>query len=266
MLHAKNTFRDALIFIGSTINYIMSKHNGDRIIALHDVPDMQVFREKIIWLKSNYDLVSMEEMINGNPIDSRKRITLTFDDGYENWFTNAAPVLEEFEVPAIFFVNSGLINLEHKNANDFLKNKLFRKQNLKLISMESLIELSTNPLFEIGGHSRSHLNLANIDNSEELYGEIVGDKFRLEQIIGEKIRWFAYPFGGVNYINLRVSEVVKSCGYLAAFSIIPSSFKSDRNKFQIGRDCLELSDSVIHWGRRLNGGYDNLAKIRGYLR
>jgi peptidoglycan/xylan/chitin deacetylase (PgdA/CDA1 family) len=258
MSYVKNSFRNALICICSKVNFIISRNNGDRIIALHDVPDIHAFREKIIWLQQNYSLVSMDVMLTSKPPNSKKRIVLTFDDGYENWLTNVAPVLEEFNIPAIFFVNSGLFNLGDKDENDFLKNNLLRKKSIKLISTDSFLKLSRNPLFEIGGHSHSHLNLANIKDGEELNREIGGDKLRLEQLIGKRIRWFAYPFGGANYFNSSVSEVVRLCGYLAAFSIIPSNFMVDSNRYEYGRDCLELSDPHNVWKWRLSGGYDAL--------
>jgi peptidoglycan/xylan/chitin deacetylase (PgdA/CDA1 family) len=261
MLKFKNNFKDCLIFIGSKINHIFSRDNGDRVIALHDVPSIDVFREKMTWLKSNYSLVSIDAILSSKPPGSKKRILLTFDDGYENWLTNAAPVLRELHVPAIFFVNSGLINLDGLNESIFLKDKLLRKQSIKLISMKSLIELSRDPLFEIGGHSENHLNLAGIKSDEELYGEIAGDKLRLEGIIGKEIRWFAYPFGGIHHFNGNVAKVVKLAGYVGAFTILPSNFNYAGDKFKFGRDCLELGDSEANWSRRLNGGYDKLAKI-----
>ena len=35
---------------------------------------------------------------------------ITFDDGYEDNFKNAKPILEEFNVPATFFITSGFIH------------------------------------------------------------------------------------------------------------------------------------------------------------
>jgi peptidoglycan/xylan/chitin deacetylase (PgdA/CDA1 family) len=260
MLKFKNNFKDCLIFIGSKINHIFSRDSGDRVIALHDVPSIDVFREKMTWLKSNYSLVSIDAMLSSKPPGSKKRILLTFDDGYENWLTNAAPVLRELHVPAIFFVNSGLINLDGLNESIFLTDKLLRKQSIKLISMKSLIELSKDPLFEIGGHSQNHLNLACIKSDAELHAEINGDKLKLERAIGKKIRWFAYPFGGARYFNSRVSSIVELSGYKGAFSIIPSDFRPKQNKFEYGRDCLEINDSKGAWQWRLAGGYDALFK------
>ena len=41
-----------------------------------------------------------------------RAVYLTFDDGYPSWVNNVLPILNEREIPATFFVSSGLITGE----------------------------------------------------------------------------------------------------------------------------------------------------------
>jgi len=85
------------------------------------------------WLKSNYALVSLDELLQNK--STEKKIAITFDDGYANWYSNVFPVLKELNIPATFFVNSGLIGLEGEKMQHFFRDKCHRtEKNLNAIS------------------------------------------------------------------------------------------------------------------------------------
>jgi peptidoglycan/xylan/chitin deacetylase (PgdA/CDA1 family) len=72
------------------------------------------FDTHISYLKNNFDIVSLKEIFerSRSKIKSkRKTIAITFDDGYENNYTNAFPVLKKYNVPAtIFVVAKGIVD------------------------------------------------------------------------------------------------------------------------------------------------------------
>src|SRR3989344_3041885 len=66
----------------------------------------QAFRKHLEWLKQNFDIVPLTEMLE----ERRPRsLALTFDDGYANNYTDAFPILRELGVPATFFVTTDFI-------------------------------------------------------------------------------------------------------------------------------------------------------------
>jgi peptidoglycan/xylan/chitin deacetylase (PgdA/CDA1 family) len=71
---------------------------------------------------------------------------------------------------------------------------------------------------EIGGHTLTHPILANLPKPEA-HREIREGKAGLEAIIGEPIRYFAYPNGkpGSDYLPEH-AEIVAECGFEAALS------------------------------------------------
>jgi len=71
------------------------------------------FRAQLEHLATNYQPVSrsrQESAASG----ARRKILITFDDGYVDNLINAAPLLEEFECPALVFITTGYIGGERR--------------------------------------------------------------------------------------------------------------------------------------------------------
>lgn len=87
------------------------------------------FQYQLNHLKNHFDVVSVDELVS--TIQSGKLtsnlVAITFDDGFVDNYTNAAPLLEWFELPATFYITSGAI----RNA------KLFWWDELQSIILQS---------------------------------------------------------------------------------------------------------------------------------
>ena len=101
--------------------------NKIRIFALHGVADysresdwvplraqMDVsrFRACIDLLSQHYEFISMDvavQMLSGRSKMRKNCVVLTFDDGYQNNFSEALPVLQDLEVPGVFYVATDYI-------------------------------------------------------------------------------------------------------------------------------------------------------------
>ena len=64
------------------------------------------FRSQMAYLKERYPILRFEEDWSGV---QRPAVAITFDDGYADNLQQALPILKEFEVPATFFVSTGMI-------------------------------------------------------------------------------------------------------------------------------------------------------------
>ncbi|MCB0395310.1 MAG: polysaccharide deacetylase family protein [Flavobacteriales bacterium] len=75
------------------------------------------FDRHLEYLKKNFRIVSLDTMFkayrSGQPF-SGDTIAITFDDGFENNFTHAFPLIKKHQVPVTFFVSS--VCLEEENA------------------------------------------------------------------------------------------------------------------------------------------------------
>ena len=84
-----------------------------KILAYHKVPDTTKFENQISYLKSNYNVISIQDVLDllldkkPLPINS---IMITFDDGDISVLENGFPVLKKYNVPSCLFVITQLIN------------------------------------------------------------------------------------------------------------------------------------------------------------
>ena len=97
-----------LLYHGVTDNYDVEVRNANRK-HLH----VDVFREQMKILKLNCNVVSMDEVLwhlEEQKSFPSKTVAVTFDDGFKNNYSFAAPILDSLKIPAIFYLSSGLIN------------------------------------------------------------------------------------------------------------------------------------------------------------
>jgi peptidoglycan/xylan/chitin deacetylase (PgdA/CDA1 family) len=186
---------------------------GDNSLSLTS----EKFESQIKYLKENkFKFLKLDDLKDG-AIFEEKSVLITFDDGYEDNFLIAAPILQKYNVPAVFFIATGLVGSEVKG--------------LKMMNWEEIKKISINNLFEIGGHTVTHRKLHKL-NLEEAEKEIKESKRVLEEKLDKPIRVFAYPYGRYNN---SVLEIVKSSGFKWAFSTRPGCLQEGFNKWQIHR-------------------------------
>jgi peptidoglycan-N-acetylglucosamine deacetylase len=119
--------------------------------------------------------------------EEKNVVLLTIDDAPDKHGVEMAKILKDLEVGAIFFVNGHFINSEEGQAQ-----------------LKEIYEMG----FEIGNHTMNHKNLRDV-SEEDQYAEIVQLNDLIEDIIGERPRFFRAPFGA----NTDYSEqVVKDEG------------------------------------------------------
>ncbi|HPV15108.1 MAG TPA: polysaccharide deacetylase family protein [Candidatus Cloacimonadota bacterium] len=107
--------------------------------------------------------------------DSPLIICLNFDDGYQEVYQNALPILGKYGIKATCFVNSGTVGEP------------------VIMTWEELSELKNTHGWEIGAHGYSHPNLSEL-SLEEARAEIELDLF-LFRDKGFDPKSFALPYG-----------------------------------------------------------------------
>lgn len=101
------------------------------------------FRAQVGLVKRHFDPIRFADVIdafeNGTKLP-RRPVIISFDDGYDDNYTNAFPVLRELGVPAMFFVSTGHIDSGCAYAYDWLVHMICRAQADRLSIAELAID------------------------------------------------------------------------------------------------------------------------------
>ena len=144
-----------------------------------------------------------------------KTICITFDDGYENNYIYAYPVLKKLNIPATMFV-----------VSDFVGKAGY-------LTVEQIQEMSNNGI-DIGSHTKRHFWLGKKDkkDSKREREEIFESKKRLEEIIGKEVKLFCYPGGGFREMT---KQLVMAAGYKGAVSSNPGRHYPKNDTYALKR-------------------------------
>jgi peptidoglycan/xylan/chitin deacetylase (PgdA/CDA1 family) len=138
-----------------------------------------------------------------------RSVLLTFDDAYDDLYTELFPlVIEHKYTPLIFVV---VDHIGGWNAWDQAQG--LRPRNL--LSAGQLKEMQRYGV-EFGSHTLTHPHLTG-QGHRELVRELRDSKDRLEDLLGAEVRAFAYPYGAV---DRRVRSYVAEAGYKLAFTTV----------------------------------------------
>jgi peptidoglycan/xylan/chitin deacetylase (PgdA/CDA1 family) len=132
-------------------------------------------------------------------------VALTFDDGFANFATEAASVLEDHGLPYTVFVVSDHVG----GHNDWGGRPATNMPHLPLLDWDHLAALQ-NRGATIGAHTRRHRPLTQL-RGEELADEVQGGIDRIEAALGRRPTTFAYPYGAVN--AEAASAVREACAW-----------------------------------------------------
>lgn len=156
------------------------------------------FRRHVEWL-ANSDvrvrpLCALVDEARGDDshIDNTSHaVALTFDDGFANFATMAAPVLRDHALPATVFVVPQRVGLDNRwhGSDDAVPS-------LPLLGWDDLAKLVESGI-DIGAHTRSHPRLSAL-SADAIEDEIVGGAEDVRRHLGLAPSTFAYPYGAVN--------------------------------------------------------------------
>jgi peptidoglycan/xylan/chitin deacetylase (PgdA/CDA1 family) len=103
------------------------------------------FFELLRSLKEYGTPFSIEELVQGGPLPPRPFI-ISFDDGFENNYSIAAPILDELKIPAVFYITSNFVDKNMMSWVDCIDFALeeTQKQTLNLSFFDKPISVGTN--------------------------------------------------------------------------------------------------------------------------
>lgn len=215
------------------------------------------FENHLKYLKKNHTIISLEDafkLISNGDRRIANPVVITFDDGYEDNYNIAFPLLKKYETHATFFVVTSFIDGEILLIDD---------SSFHPASWEQICEMDANQFIDIGAHTDTHKLLSKINN-KEVEREIYLSKEKLENKLGHKINLFAYPNGQKQDISDYAVEIVKKAGFNCACSTYWRTAHHSDEVFELGRVMMSGSDSVRSLKSKVNGNYNYIYWIQEF--
>lgn len=197
----------------------------------------EAFEKQMAYLsRHGYKVLSMDDYISVKKSGgkfSRNTIVITFDDGYEDNYTYAFPILKKYHLPATIFVISDYVGQE------------------PFVNWNQIKEMMDEKII-IGSHTRHHRYLPNVMD-EELENQIAGSKKFLEKRLGKTVNYIAYPTGG---FTDEVKSMAKAAGYLAGFTTNRGQDKTAQDLFELKRIRMNNKDNSTTLFAKFSGYYN----------
>ncbi len=155
-------------------------------------------------------------------------LLLTFDDGNEDIYANAFPIMQKYGFTGVLYIVVQYMDLPN------------------YLTTDQILEMAKAG-WEVGSHSETHRDL--VGGAESLRYEIVQSKQDLQERLGVPILTFAYPFGQE---DSAADDYVHFAGYVAAMGASGFSWEQGRgNLYNLQRCEIKGSDDAKTFTRFL---------------
>ncbi|MCZ8513408.1 polysaccharide deacetylase family protein [Paenibacillus filicis] len=221
------------------------------VIVYHHIDDdaksggtitTKLFKDQLQYLKGKgYQFITLKQFkafMNGSMVPNNA-VLVTFDDGYESFYTNAYPVLKSMRIPAVNFIITG--DLDNPLASY-----------IPSMSRDEIIEMTSDTNFiDAQCHTNSfHYKLA--DGNAALIGRMTTDGrketdeeykrrvasdtkaciSKLSELYPEDIDSYAYPYG---IFDKNAVGYIQQEGIKFAFTVVPEMTTRQLDPMQLPR-------------------------------
>jgi len=210
------------------------------------------FREQMEYIGSNFKVVSLYELYEMRISNSDlpdKLAVITFDDGYEDNYEYAFPILKRLGLPATIFLVTGFINGEIDIAK---RDRTY--SGLSPLKWQQILEMREEGI-TFGSHTHTHPILTDI-LLKDAENDIVYSKKILENKLNEPIKMFAYPLGQRKTFSSSVIEILKKHNFELACSTLWGCDNSCTDIFSLHRIRIDACDTMNDFKEKVNGDWD----------
>jgi len=169
------------------------------------------FEAQIKYLSEKFNIISLDQISCYSLFNHKPPVIVTFDDGYEDNYTFAYPILKKYNCTATVFITSDFIfnNLNITKGWGFYEGL----RPLKVNQIKEMLESG----ISFGSHGKTHERLSGL-NLTRLREETIISKKEIDNNFNCNISLFSYPFGQKNDFNNDCVNYLKSAGYTIACS------------------------------------------------
>lgn len=166
-----------------------------------------------------------------------KPIIITFDDAYENFYTEAIPIMLNLDIKSVCFVPTGYIGKTNKWDNDD------PDPEIRHMNWDQIQTLHVTNMVDFQSHTDIHPDLVPL-SSKEILVELIHSKVELQNRLRKRIDFIAWPFGS---FDTRCIKAAQASGYIGAFAVRNSIQKlNDIQPYAIRRISIGNSENEIY--------------------
>jgi peptidoglycan/xylan/chitin deacetylase (PgdA/CDA1 family) len=221
------------------------------------VPLHRFARQMAALRRLGYEVLGLDELLSRRArgeLSSHRTVVITFDDGYLDNLTLAAPVLRQLGFPAtVFVVTRAVGGAGHWTSDPALNGR-------PLLSWEQLGELASGGSIVLGAHTMTHPSLRDSE-PEVVQAEIAGSRRDL-RANGFESNYFAYPYG---HSSAYARTCIRQAGFTAALGIQPGRVGVGTVEQQLPRYEIRGSDRLLQFLLTLLIGRSRLPELRRTL-
>lgn len=229
-----------------------AKFNGLRVASSMFEQQLKFFNKNgwsFFTITELYDLAETGQL-------PTKSVAITFDDGYEDNFINAFPLLQKYHAKATIYLVvdrhdrdwSGKRKEKNQGAGLLLEPKLSDSQ---------VKEMVASGLVEIGSHTLTHDNLTSLDRVEKRR-EIQDSRDKIRSEFGIDCEAFCYPFGLYGSEDLVLA---REAGYKTATTVSSGIDNRLTDKpFELSRITVSGKDNFFAFSQKMRTGKRGLFK------
>jgi len=194
--------------------------------------DPAAFAQQMDWLLRNgYQAISLadlsEHLLAGHPLPG-KPVVLTFDDGYDDNYSQAFAILRHRGLSGTFFIITDVVGQPG------------------YMTWQQIAEMTRADMLT-AAHGRTHTDLA-LSGPESTTWQVTGSRTILEEKTGRPVRFYCYPSG--RYTAQTIS-ILRAQGYIGAVSTAYGATHTVATLFELKRVRIRGADTLEQFVSKL---------------
>ncbi len=181
------------------------------------VPSEEFAEQMHALAQAGFHAVTMDQLWanwkEGTPLPPGKPIVLTFDNGYQSQYSNAAPILRRL----------GWVGVENVQLTGLPPSQ----GGLSPAQVRGLVSSG----WELDTQGFSHADLITLDPSQ-LHYQVAVARNEVQRLYHVAANWFCYPSG---HYDAAVVEAVRAAGYRGSTTVVPGWAQAGGDPYRLPR-------------------------------